>query len=145
MYTGIIPAPVATTRAVEYVILVEDNNGNIQTSPSYVMLISNELGCSKYLNSGQSERIVVYAESPAPPEFGFSGKNVQWNVSNYSGKTYLNNPINTQAQASSTSSAREQGRSVPLLDKKTALGLGVGLGAAAATVLLLCLSFDFLL
>lgn len=138
-YTGVIPAPVATTTFVEYVILVVENNETIQRSPLYTVLISNELGCPKYLNTDQSEQIVVYAESPTQPEVGFSGKNVQWNVSNYSGKAYLNAPmnVNVQGQTPSTMPAQEQGSSRSLLNKKTVIGLGVGIGAAAAAVVLL--------
>jgi hypothetical protein len=108
-YTGIIPAPSATTRFIEYVILIVENNGNIQTSPSHLVLISNEPGCSQYLYGDQSEIITVYAESPTLPEIGFSGKNVQWNVSNYSGGLYLNTTTNVQKQTAPTvSSAQDQ-------------------------------------
>ncbi len=137
-YTGIIPAPVATTRVVEYVILVVQSNGNIQTSPSYFVLISNEPGCPKYLHGDQSEIITVYAESPISPEIGFSGKNVQWNVTNYSGTAYLDSTMKVQAQSFPASSPeREQKRRGPLLDKKTLIGIGAGLGAAVVVAVLL--------
>lgn len=135
-YTGLIPAPIASTTFVEYVILVVEGNEKIQLSPLYSVLISNALGCPQYLNGDQSEKIVVYAESPTRPEIGFAGKHVQWNVSNYSGKAYLNPPMTVQGQTPPTMPARDQGNSKPRLSQKTLIGVGAGLGAAAAAIIL---------
>jgi len=127
IYTGIIPAPMETTMSIEYLILIVDRNENLLTSPPFSVLINKELECPKSMNIDWPNKIVVYAEHQTSPEIGFSGENVQWNVSHYFGKPYLNKAMNVQME--SYSPEQEQGSFSSVLDKRTAVRLGLGIGA----------------
>ena len=135
-YSGILPGPIATVKAVEYFLLVADEDENVMKSPVFSVSVAEKSSCPQYRSVELPMKLIVSAEQEISPEIGFSGENVDWATSGDSpGTPYMDKAIEKPVQSGTTASM-EQNKDVsksgnPRFGKKTLIGLGAGLGAIA--------------
>ncbi len=140
-YTGRLPVPMAHVIAVEYLLLVLDEEGPAVKSPIIAMPIEDRTTCPHYQRQQAPGKILVFAEQDTPPEIGFSGEHVVWTTSGEdSGGSCLHAAeekllLFEAAAEERTENQDEQqvlkSKNTSRFGKKTMIGVGAGAGALA--------------
>ena len=134
-YRAMLPGADESVEAIEYVLLVVDEDGTSAKSPIFSVPIQDQETCSEYQEDDRKEPISVSAEQELEPENGFSDEQITWDLAKETRReTYLE-----EAEEAKVESRSSQGKSGSAFEKlgigkKTAFGFGAGLGAAGLFV-----------
>ncbi len=150
LYSALLPAPMETTTAVEYMLLVVDENELAVKSTLFVMPVDTEKMCPQEYQYEPPANIIISAEQEIESNIGFEGEHIVWATSADRLETpYMEEAVEkpvlidepaTDWQEEQSPAEEEQSpaeekqvetaRSKSWLSSKTLIGVGAGAGAA---------------
>ncbi len=143
VYSAILPAPMATTRAVEYMLLVIDRNKQAVKSALFATPVEEKNMCPHEYRHELPMRVVVSAEQEIEPNIGFEGEHVVWATSpDRLGTPYMENAVEKLVFIGEPATASQEGQGAAEehqimssgkrsgAGKKALIGVGAGAGAA---------------